>query len=171
MTTADVSVQRRQRPIDYIPRITAQYSGLGYGEYRWLHSEEPPAWTPLSRSISESRLGLLAAGGIYVEGQTAFHYKDDTSYRAIPTDVDTADLRATHFAYDLTDARDDINVVFPIDALRSLVADGEIGELGPNAYTLMGGIYSMRRVREQLVPALVQRCLDDELDVVLLVPV
>ena len=162
MTTADVSVQRRQRPIDYIPRITAQYSGLGYGEYRWLHSEEPPAWTPLSSSISESRLGLIATGGIYVEGQTAFHYKDDTSYRAIPTDVDTADLRATHFAYDLTDARDDINVVFPIDALRSLVADGEIGELGPNAYTLMGGIYSMRRVREELVPALVQRCLDDE---------
>ena len=49
--------------------------------------------------------------------------------------------------------------------------DGEIGELGPNGYTLMGGIYSTRRVSEELVPARVQRCLDDELDVVLLVPV
>ncbi len=171
MTGADASLQQRQRPIDYIPRITAQYSGLGYGEYQWLHSDEPSEWTPVQRPLRESRLGLIATGGIYASGQTAFHYKDDTTYRAIPTDVGTPDLRATHFAYDLTDARDDINVVFPIDALRTLVAQGEIGELGPSAYTLMGGIYSMRRVREELIPQLVQRCLEDELDVVLLVPV
>ena len=35
----------------------------------------------------------------------------------------------------------------------------------------MGGIYSTRRVIEDLIPSLVQRVLDDELDVVLLVPV
>jgi D-proline reductase (dithiol) PrdB len=163
--------QRRQPPVEYIPRITAQYAGLGYGEYQWTRSEEPPPWVPLAKPMSQSRLGFIATGGIYAAGQTAFHYKDDTSYRAIPTDVDTSTLRATHFAYDLTDARDDINVVFPIDSLRSLVASGEVGELGANAYTLMGGIYSTRRVREELIPELVQRCLDDELDVVLLVPV
>ncbi len=165
------NAQRRQPPVGYIPRITAQYSGLGYGEYRWLHSEEPPAWVPLEKPMAESRLGLIATGGIYVEGQTAFHFKDDTTYRAVPTDVDTDLLRATHFAYDLTDARRDINVVFPIDTLRDMVVEGTVGELGPHAYTLMGGIYSTRRVVEELIPALVDRCLADELDVVLLVPV
>ncbi len=35
----------------------------------------------------------------------------------------------------------------------------------------MGGIYSTRRVREELIPALVDRVLADEVDVVLLVPV
>ena len=44
--------QRRQPPVDYIPRITAQYSGLGYGEYRWLESEEAPNWVPLSKPLS-----------------------------------------------------------------------------------------------------------------------
>ncbi|MGY9073230.1 MAG: glycine/sarcosine/betaine reductase selenoprotein B family protein [Acidimicrobiales bacterium] len=161
----------REPPVDYIPRITAQYAGLGYGEYRWLHSETEPAWAPVTKPLSESRVGLIASGGIYVEGQTAFHFKDDATYRAIPSDIATESLRATHFAYDLTDARTDINVVYPIDALRAMADDGEIGELGPNGYTLMGGIYSTRRVSEELVPALVQRCLDDELDVVLLVPV
>ncbi len=34
-----------------------------------------------------------------------FHYKDDTTFRVIPRDVATEDLRAAHFAYDLTDAR------------------------------------------------------------------
>ena len=163
--------QRRQPPVDYIPRITAQNSGLGYGEYRWLESEEAPNWVPLSKPLSESKLGLICTGGIYVTGQTAFHFKDDTTYRAIPTDVDTSELRATHFAYDLTDARKDINVVFPIEQLRTMINENSLGSLASNAYTLMGGIYSTRRVIEELIPALVDRVLADEVDVVLLVPV
>ena len=95
----------------------------------------------------------------------------DIGLVAIDADVDPDELRATHFAYDLTDARQDINVVFPIDALRTLVADGLVGELAPQLFTCMGGIYSQRRVRDDLAPALVQRCQDDEIDVVLLVPV
>ncbi|HCB34356.1 MAG TPA: hypothetical protein DEP69_04150 [Acidimicrobiaceae bacterium] len=161
----------RLPPVDYIDRITAQYAGLGYGEYRWLHSETPPEWTPLSRPLADSRLGIIATGGVYAVGQTAFHYHDDTSYRTVATDVDTSSLRATHFAYDLADARRDVNCVFPLDAARALVADGAVGELGPVAYTLMGGIYSTRRVREELIPELVRRCHDDALDAVLLVPV
>ena len=163
--------QRLQPPVDYIPRITAQYSGLGYGEYQWLQSEDAPAWTPLSKPLSESKLGFICTGGIYSAGQTAFHFKDDTSYRAIPTDVNVEDLRATHFAYDLTDARKDINVVFPGEQLRTMVDEGVIDSLAPDAYTLMGGIYSTRRVVEELIPALVDRVLADEVDVVLLVPV
>ena len=114
---------------------------------------------------------MICTGGIYVTGQTAFHFKDDTTYRAIPTDVDTSELRATHFAYDLTDARKDINVVFPIEQLRAMINENSLGSLASNAYTLMGGIYSTRRVVEELIPALVDRVLADEVDVVLLVPV
>ena len=163
--------QRLQPPVDYIPRITAQYSGLGYGEYQWLESQNAPAWTPLTKPLSDSKVGLICTGGIYAAGQTAFHFKDDTTYRAIPTDVDVEDLRATHFAYDLTDARKDINVVFPVEQLRTMVDEGVIDSIASDAYTLMGGIYSTRRVREELIPALVDRVLADEVDVVLLVPV
>ncbi len=163
--------QRLQPPVDYIPRITAQYSGLGYGEYQWLESQNALAWTPLTKPLSDSKVGLICTGGIYAAGQTAFHFKDDTTYRTIPTDVDVEDLRATHFAYDLTDARKDINVVFPVEQLRTMVDEGVIDSIAPDAYTLMGGIYSTRRVREELIPALVDRVLADEVDVVLLVPV
>ena len=163
--------QRLQPPVDYIPRITAQYSGLGYGEYQWLESQNAPAWTPLTKPLSDSKVGLICTGGIYAAGQTAFHFKDDTTYRAIPTDVDVEDLRATHFAYDLTDARKDINVVFPVEQLRTMVDEGVIDSIASDAYTLMGGIYSTRRVREEHIPALVDRVLADDVDVVLLVPV
>lgn len=161
----------RQPPIDYLDRIGEQYRALGYGTYEWLHADTPPTMTARVKPLEQCRVGLVATGGIYAERQTAFTHKDDTSYRAIPNDVDKASLRASHFAYDLEDARRDIDVVFPITALRRLESEGVIGELAPHLFTCMGGIYSQRRVREELVPALVDRCVADAIDVVLLVPV
>ncbi len=161
----------RQPPVRYIDRTKAQYDALGYPSYKWASMPEPPPMAALPRRLSQLRLGVVATGGIYVEGQTAFTFKDDLTYRAVPQDADVDDLRATHFAYDLTDARRDINVVFPIDALRAMAEDGEIGELAPHLFTCMGGIYSQRRVRDELAPVLVERCQRDQIEAVLLVPV
>jgi D-proline reductase (dithiol) PrdB len=158
-------------PVEYIPRIRQQYAKLGYKPYLWATNPEPPPWQPLRKPLARSRLGLIASGGIYAAGQVAFHHKDDTSFRAIPTTVRTQDLRITHFAYDKTDARSDPNVVFPIDTLRALVTEGFVGELSEHAYTFMGGIYSTRRVREELAPRLTQRLLAERADLALLVPV
>ncbi len=159
-----------REPVHYIKRIEEKYAKVGYDAYKWVESEDPPPWQPMTKPLSESRLGLVATGGIYVTGQVAFHYKDDVSYRAIPKDVETADLRATHFAYDFTDARQDPNVVFPIDTLRGLVQEGVVGELADYAYTFMGGIYSARRVREQLAPDIVERLQAERVDAALFVP-
>ena len=158
-------------PIDHIGRTRDQYASLGYPPYAWVTHPEPPPFQRLSKPLSECRLGLVSSGGVYQVGQVAFHYKDDTSLRVIDTAVDVADLRATHFAYDLTDARKDPNVVLPLAALKALENSGELGALAKNAYTFMGGIYSARKVREQIAPELVQRFQKDEVDVVLLVPV
>jgi D-proline reductase (dithiol) PrdB len=158
-------------PVDYIPRIQEKYTQEGYPAYRWVVNSDLPPWQPLRRPLSTSRPGLVASGGIYITGQVAFHYKDDMSWRVIPTDVKTTDLRATHFAYDLTDARQDPNVVFPIDTLRGLVSEGVIGTLAANAYTFMGGIYSARRVQQELAPQLLERLLAEHVETVLFVPV
>lgn len=160
----------RQAPIDYIERTRDQYAALGYPPYAWVHREDSPAYAPLNQPIKESKLALIASGGIYRRGQIAFHFKDDFSYREISADTPVNELRATHFAYDLRDAREDINVVFPIETLRRAVAAGQLGALGPNAYTFMGGIYSARKVENILAPALADRLVDDEVDVALLVP-
>ena len=158
-------------PVDYIQRTRDQYAVLRYGAYRWVESESAPPFVPLEKPVSESRLALVASGGIYVEGQVAFHFKDDLSFRVVDTATPTAKLRATHFAYDLTDARQDPNVVFPLDPLRALVADGTLGALSERAYTFMGGIYSSRKVKEILAPAIARRVVEDQVDLVLLVPV
>jgi D-proline reductase (dithiol) PrdB len=158
-------------PVDYIERTRDQYSALGYPPYHWVENASPPPWAALTKPLSQCRVGLVGSGGIYQAGQVAFHYKDDISVRIIDTRAPTSSLRATHFAYDLTDARSDPNVVFPIDTLNTLVREGIIGSLAERAYAFMGGIYSSRRVRDRLAPALADRVVRDAVDVVLLVPV
>jgi len=165
------SVPTTRPPIDYIERTRAQYSALGYPVYRWVESATPPAFAPVRKPLADCRVGLIASGGIYVEGQVAFHFNDDISYREVATDTPSEALRISHFAYDTTDARRDPNVVFPLDGLRALVADGELGGLAERAYTFMGGIYSARRVRDVLAPELTRRVIEDQVDLVLLVPV
>ena len=158
-------------PIDYIARTKAQYDALGYASYAWVESETPPAIIPLRKDLSECTLALIGSGGIYQTGQVAFHFKDDYSYREIDAHAPTDNLRATHFAYDLTAARADPNVVFPLDTLRRCVEQKLIGALADKAYAFMGGIYSARKVRDQLAPELVKRLQQDEVDVALMVPV
>jgi D-proline reductase (dithiol) PrdB len=163
--------EKRQPPIDYIARTRAQYASLGHADYRWVESEEKPPWAALKRPVAESRLAIVASGGIYAAGQVAFHHLDDTSLRVIDRDVDSSTLRTSHFAYDQTAARADPNVVFPIDPLRRSVASGRLGSLSQHSFTCMGGVYSGRRVREELAPEIARRVVEDQVDLVLLVPV
>jgi len=157
--------------VEYITRITDNYAKLGYKPYQWVSNSDTPPRTPLRKPLSQCRVGLVASGGIYATGQVAFHFKDDVSFRAIPTSVCTSDLRTAHFAYDQTDARNDPNVVFPIDTLRRLVKEGVVGSLAENFFTFMGGVYSSRRVAEELAPRITESLLAEKVDVALLVPV
>ena len=164
-------IRRADAPVDYIDVTRDSYAALGFDAYRWVRNAGPVPWTVARKPLEQSRIALIASGGIYVAGQIAFHFKDDASFRRIPTDVATADLRATHFAYDLTDARRDPNVVFPLDTLRRLVERGRIGALTRRAFTFMGGIYSSRRVRDELAPAIAREVAAEGADAALLVPV
>ena len=95
--------------------------------------------------------------------------------RHIPSAEPATDIRVTHFAYDLEPAREDPNIVFPVDRLRELVDEGVIGGLAPTALGCMGGIYSVRRTEQELAPAIVNEVLAmrdaGQADVALLVPV
>ena len=161
----------RQAPIDYIERTRAQYDALGFPPYAWIdQKDKPPPFESLSKPLSEMRVAVIASGGIYQCGQLAFHHRDDTSFRIIDTTRPSETLRTSHFAYDMTAARQNINAVFPVDTLQTLVANSEIGQLARRAYTFMGGIYSARKVRDRLAPALGDALHDDEVDFAILVP-
>jgi len=155
--------------VDYIPRTRELYAPTP--PYRWADNREAPVpWTPLERPLAQCRVALASSGGVYVDGQEPFGLDDDTSIRVVPADIDTSRLRVAHFGYPMGDARSDPNCVFPIDRMRELAAAGVIGSLARSALTFMGGIYSQRRVIEELVPSILDVLRADEIDLFYLVP-
>ena len=139
-------------PIDYIERTREQYAALGYPPYRWVVNDDVPPFTPLSRPLAESRVALVASGGVYRVGQTAFHFKDDLSFRAIGKDTPKEALRISHFAYDTTDARTDVNVVFPYQTLSDLARLGRVGRLADIAASYQQAVFDalLLRIRRGL---------------------
>lgn len=77
----------------------------------------------------------------------------------------------SHFGYRTARAQDDPDTVFPLRRLNELAAVGTIGAVADHAVTFMGGIYSHRRSREQLAPAVVESARATHVDLALLVPV
>src|SRR5215475_12488601 len=89
-------------------------------------------FTPFERELTKSTIAIVTAGGVHLKDQQPFNIADelgDLTYREIPADVDSKDLMVSHHHYDHDDADEDINVVFPIDALRDLQTEGFIGEV------------------------------------------
>ena len=157
-------------PVNYMQAIRARYESLGYQPYRWIEADSAPPWQALTQPLSATRLGLLSTAGAYVLGQVAYHYKDDTSIRALPSTTAERDLRFSHITENyLVDARRDPNCILPLRALRTLVAERVIGALANNVFSCMGGIYSQRRVREELAPAVLDAFRAERVDAALLV--
>ncbi len=158
-------------PTEYIRQTRENYEKLGFEPYQWFEADSEPAFAKPARPLAQSRLGMISTAGTYLHGQVAYYYKDDTSIRAIPSDADVDQLRFSHIMENyLVEARQDPGTVFPVEALSTLQSEGVIGELADNYYSCMGGIYSMRRVREELIPNLENAIADEQLDLLLLVP-
>jgi D-proline reductase (dithiol) PrdB len=156
--------------VRYMQAITERYKAIGYAPYRWLQADDAPAWTPQAKRLADSRIGMLSTSGAYALGQVAYHYKDDTSIRRIPASTPAEDLRFSHVTENyLVDARRDPECILPLTALRTLAADGFIGGVADAVFSCMGGVYSQRRVREQIAPALLEAFREQKVDCALLV--
>ena len=118
------------RPAQYIPAVTERYEDLGYTPYRWYRAGGAPPWAPMEKALSDSRIGVLCTAGVYAKGQVAFHYKDDTSLRAIPKTTPVEDIRFSHITENyLPDPRRDPNCIFPVEPLSRLERGGIVGEI------------------------------------------
>ena len=154
-------------PVEYIPRTRELYSG--YKPYRWVVNEAMPPWAPLRKPLAQSKLAMIGSGGLLYRDQPRFH-REDASYRLIPKSATENELSIWHFGYRTADAEADPNCVFPLARLRELEAAGVIGELADPAYSFMGGVYSARKIREELAPRIADELQKAHVDAFYLVP-
>jgi D-proline reductase (dithiol) PrdB len=104
-------------------------------------------------------VALVTAAGGHRKDQPAFNIADelgDLTFRIIPADVQAQDLMVTHHHYDHSDADRDINVVFPIDPLRELAAEGLIGGVAQEHVGYMGYTMQLKQMYEQTAPEIAE---------------
>ena len=108
-------------------------------------------FTPFDRELAKSTIAIVTAGGVHLKDQEPFNIADelgDLGFREIPPDADSSQLIVTHHHYDHTDADADINVVFPLDVLRDLQAEGVIGGLAKKHIGYMGYTMQLKAMYE-----------------------
>jgi D-proline reductase (dithiol) PrdB len=95
----------------------------------------------LSKPLSRTRLTLVSSAGIQPKGTMPFdvvHPVGDFSFRRVPSASSVSDLEIHQIKYPTTGALRDLNVIFPIERLQELAAEGVIGELTSNFFSFIG---------------------------------
>jgi D-proline reductase (dithiol) PrdB len=120
--------------------------------------------------LTRRRVSIVTTAGLHVRGDRPFEV-GSPDYRVIPGDVAAADVVMSHISvnYDRTGFQEDINVVFPLDRLRELAADGTIGSISDFHYSFMGA--SQGHALEGKARELARLLKRDGVDAVLLSPV
>src|ERR1700694_5662359 len=90
-------------------------------------------------ALSRRRVAIVSSAGLVVRGENRFRGRDP-DYRAIPSTVAADDLLCSHISinFDRTGVQEDWNVVFPLDRLNELAAEGAIGSVAATHYFVHG---------------------------------
>ena len=122
--------------------------------------------------LNRRRVAIITTAGIHRAGDRPFgDGTADADYRVIPGDVSAGQLVMSHVSvnFDRTGFQQDINVVFPIDRLKELAAEGVIGAVADYHYSFMGA--PPPRSLEPRARQLAGMLKKDGVDAVLLTPV
>jgi D-proline reductase (dithiol) PrdB len=127
----------------------------------------------MTKRLSESRLTLVSSCGVHLKTDVPLdvcHPLGDFRFLRVPSGAKHDDLIIHQLKYPHDDADLDINVIFPIERLQDLQAEGAIGGLTPNCFSFIG--YNMYPEKfERTVAAGIADAVEEEgADGVLLVP-
>jgi D-proline reductase (dithiol) PrdB len=112
-------------------------------------------FTPFDGELARATVAIVTAAGVHLREQEPFNVADDLgdlTFRVIPEDVESSQLMVTHHHYDHSDADQDIDVVFPIDALRDLVGEGFVRGVAKKHVGYMGYTMQLKAMYEGTAP-------------------
>ncbi len=106
---------------------------------------ETTPFRPPGKPLAALRLSIVTTAGLQRRGDRLFDPGDQT-YRMIPSDTGTADIIQSHtsIGFDRAPIMRDLNISFPIERARELVARGDLGGLAPACYSFMGAAPTRR---------------------------
>ena len=120
--------------------------------------------------LAHRRVAIVSSAALIQRGDKPFPF-GSAECRFLPASMPTGDILISHVSinFDRTGFQRDVNVVYPIDRLRELAAEGVIGGVAETHFTVMGSTdpAGMTEAADQIAGQLRQ----ERIDAVLLSPV
>ncbi len=167
VTQADGTIDPARRvALSYIDRSRRYYASKGYEQpYRWVTNESAPFASP-RQPVAASRLAVVTTSFPleYHDGE-----RPPKSVRAVPAEpppdsMYTADL----FWHKTATTTEDVESFLPLRALARSASEGRLGSLNDRFFSIPT-TYSQRSTRTD-AETILSWCDDDDVDLVLLVP-
>ena len=132
-------------------------------------SFETTAWVS-GPPLGCRRISIISTAGLHRRGDRPFEGMTG-DYRVIPGNIKAGDLVITHVStnFDRTGFQQDWNIMFPLDRLRELAAEGIIGSVADYHYSFMGA--ADPALMEPAARNLAALLKGDRVDAALLIPV
>jgi len=130
-----------------------------------------PAFNIPEKPLSEMRVAVVTTAALRLAGQEKF-LGGDQSFRILPQATQGLIMGQISPNFDRSGFIIDPNVVFPIDRLQEMAADGAIGSVASLHIAFLGAQgESLSTIVLDTGPAAAKVLKDDEVDLVLLTPV
>jgi len=151
------------RLADLPPEIAANLLELPIQNYR------PAPWVP-APDLKNARVAIISTAGLHRADDTKFA-GGSAEYRLLPGDLDYADLTMSHVSvnFDRSGFQQDPNLVFPLELLRKLEANGEIGSVASWHYSFMGATDPTRM--NETASQVARLLKEDDVTAAILIPV
>ncbi len=120
--------------------------------------------------LAQRRMAIISSAALIRRGEKPFPF-DSAECRFLPASAPAGDILISHVSinFDRAGFQRDLNVVYPIDRLRELAAEGVISGVAETNYTVMGSTdpAAMTMTADQIAGQLRQ----ERIDSILLSPV
>src|ERR1700761_4625755 len=116
--------------------------------------------------LAQRRLAIVSSAALIRRGEKPFHF-GSAECRFLPASIPAGELLISHVSinFDRAGFQRDLNVVYPIDRLRELAAEGVIGGMAETNFTVMGSTdpVGMTGTADQIAGQLRQERIDSVL--------
>jgi D-proline reductase (dithiol) PrdB len=141
-------------------------------DYPFVQNKRAP-FTPARRALPMLNLAVISSAGGYIDGTQPFDVQSpdgDATFREIPIEVETEDLRFAGRGYDTTAVQSDMNSQVPIQRLLEFQGNGIIGQLNQVWWSFSGFIPNAAKIVDAMIPELIDRVHRYDVRAALLIP-
>jgi D-proline reductase (dithiol) PrdB len=128
---------------------------------------------PLRKPLRECRLTFVSTAGVQPKGTLPLdtvHPIGDYTFRRVPSASRPADLEIHQIKFPTVGAHRDLNVIFPIERLQELAAEGVLGGLTESFFTFIGYNMDPDRVERDLAVQIADAVEGEQADIALMCP-